>query len=108
MAKATEQQIEQWKKEYGDVKEIALDDPSDKDTDQYKYLYLKKPKRPVLKMAMSKMSKPDGTTDAIASGDVIITNCHISGWDDIKEDDKYYFRACIEATGYLQECIGFF
>ena len=119
MAKITAEQIKEWKAKYGTIKKIVLDREVETQTDPKtgkekevvvnvgKLLYLKKPDRATIKYAMAKSFKADQTVDAISPGEIILKKCWLGGDEEINTDDKYYFRACIEANRYLNEVTGF-
>ena len=69
--------------------------------------YLRKPDRGTIKFAMGKAVRSDGTIDSISGGEVIINKCWVGGCEDIKNQDIYWFRACMETNTYLNEITGF-
>ena len=119
MAKVTKEQIKEWEAKYGAIKEIVLDREIATQTDPKtgkekevvinagKVGYLRKPDRATIKYAMAKSFRADQTVDTIAPGEVVLKKCWLGGDEEINTDDKYYFRACMEANAYLNEVTGF-
>ncbi len=119
MAKITQAQITEWENKYGKIKEIVLDrevelasDPKTGKTKEViisagKTGYLRKPDRATIKYAMTKTVRADQTIDTISSGEVVFKKCWLGGDEEMNTDDRYYFRACMEANNYLNEVTGF-
>lgn len=79
MFEATETQIQAWKKQYGDVYEITIED---------KRCYIRKPDRRVLGLATSV-----GQKNPMKFNEVILYNCWLAGDEDIKTNDDYFLAA---------------
>ncbi len=75
MAKATQEQIDAWKKKHSDVFEVSVDG---------KFGYLKKPDRKTIAYASSVQNNP------IKSNEIILNNCWIGGDEEIKTDDSLF------------------
>lgn len=76
MEKLSEKQIEELKMKHGDVFEVEVED---------KVCYLKKPTRKVLSAAATV-----GQKDPLRYNDVILSNCWITGDEEIKTDDGLF------------------
>jgi hypothetical protein len=87
MAKINKEQIAQWKKEHGDVFEIAVED---------KKCYLKKPDRKTLSFAMV-----GAEANPFQPAEVILENCWLGGDEAIKTDDSLF----LAAAGQIDELI---
>ncbi len=72
MAKASKEQIREWKVKYGRVYEVEVDD--------YR-CYLKPPTRQTLSLSMSYENK-----DPLKADEVLLQNCWIAGDEQIKTD----------------------
>ncbi|MCP4121085.1 MAG: hypothetical protein GY751_04975 [Bacteroidetes bacterium] len=119
MAKVSKAQLTECENRYGKIKEIVIgreveivEDPKTKKQkeiviDQGKVGYLRKPDRATIKYAMTKTVRADQTIDTISSGEVVLKKCWLGGDDEINTDDRYYFRACMEANNYLNKITGF-
>ncbi len=119
MAKVSKAQLSEWENKYGKIKEIVIgrevefvEDPKTKKQKevvihQGKVGYLRKPDRATIKYAMTKTVRADQTIDTISSGEVVLKKCWLGGDEEINTDDRYYFRACMEANNYLNEITGF-
>ena len=77
IGKATNEQIELWKKQHKDVFEIVVEDS---------VCYLHKPDRTTMK-AIASVS----TSDPIKANEVLLENCWLGGDDSIKHDDEKFF-----------------
>ncbi len=119
MKKVTKEQLNEWENKYGKIKEIVLDREVEIQEDQKtgktkevvisigKVGYLRKPDRATIKYAMTKTVRADQTIDTISSGEVVLKKCWLGVDEEINTDDRYYFRACMEANNYLNEVTGF-
>ncbi len=119
MKKVTKEQLSEWENKYGKIKEILIgreveihEDPKTGENKEIvinagKVGYLRKPDRATIKYAMTKTVRADQTIDTISSGEVVLKKCWLGGDEEINTDDKYYFRACMEANNYLNEITGF-
>jgi hypothetical protein len=107
------------KKYMGGVKSIVLDRETEEVRDEKgkvskkiinpgRIFYLRKPDRGTIKFAMNKTVRTDQTIDTITGGEIILKKCWVAGDEEIKTQDKYYFRACMEANAYLNEIVGFY
>jgi len=76
-------------------------------TNPGKQFFLSKPGRGTIKFAMSNQFTTAGKMDTISPGEVLINNCWVAGDEEIKTDDKFFIRACIEASTFLNEVTGF-
>ncbi len=56
---------------------------------------------------MTKTVRAEQTIDTISSGEVVLKKCWLGGDEEINTDDRYHFRACMEANNYLNEVTGF-
>jgi len=79
MEKATENQIELWKKAHGDIFKFDVDG---------KTAYLKKPSRKVLSYASGV-----ATTDPMKFNELILNDCWLAGDEEIKTDDSLFLAA---------------
>lgn len=77
----TKDQIELWKREYGDVFKL--------DVEGGYTCYLKKPTRRIYSMALSQ-----GQKSPMRFNEIIINNCWIAGDEQIREDDDLFYAAC--------------
>jgi hypothetical protein len=82
MAEVTQEQIEAWKKKFGDVFLIEVKD---------KKLYLRPPGRNELGYMYSTEKKGDNIFDAQA---VVMKSCFLGGDSEVIDDDKYFMAAC--------------
>ena len=83
-----QEQIEQWKKQYGDVFKLTIED---------KTAYLKKPGRKVLSYASS-----IGTKDPMKFNEIILNECFIGGDEEIKTDDAYFLAASAKLAEIIE------
>ncbi|MDD3892454.1 MAG: hypothetical protein PHE03_09155 [Bacteroidales bacterium] len=97
VGKASHEQIEAWKKMWGEVTEIEV---------KGHFCYLRAFDRATLKYALSQMSlKINQETKEvdvdmskiIDIGEVALTNCWIGGSDEIKQNDKLFIAAAMSA-----------
>lgn len=72
----SQQQINEWKKEHGDILHVPFSDG--------KSCYLKTPTRKILGLAYAK-----GARDPLASAEVILKNCWLGGDEEIKTETGY-------------------
>ncbi len=118
MAKVTKAQLTEWENKYGNIKKIVVGrevetqenkdgNPKEVIINEGKVAYLRKPDRATIRYAMTKTVRADQTIDTISSGEVVLKKCRLGGDEEIMKDDKYYFRACMEANNYLNEITGF-
>jgi hypothetical protein len=75
MEKVTQKQIQEWKKEHGEVIKLSADNLEG---------YIKKPDRKVLSLAMT-----EAQVDPFGMIEVILTNCWLGGDDEMKNNDSY-------------------
>ncbi len=73
---ATEEQISEWKKKFGGVSEVTVED---------KRCYLK----PITRMVIS-LATHNAQSDAMAFAETILKNCWLAGDEEIKNDDSYF------------------
>ncbi len=85
----TQEQIDAWKKQHGEIFLISFDDG--------KEVYLKKPERKVLSLAMSRMQ-----TNPLGFAETILTQCFIGGDDEVKTNDSYFFGAAAQLEGLIE------
>ena len=76
MFEAKKEQIEQWKKEHGDIFRITVED---------KACYLKKPDRKILGFAGMA-----ATENPMAFNETILKNCWLGGDEEIKTNDDLF------------------
>lgn len=79
MSKITKEQIEQWKKQHGDVFEISVDG---------KVGFIKKPDRKTLSYAMT-----EAQTNPLGFAEIILENGWLGGDEAIKTDDSLFLAA---------------
>lgn len=77
----TADQLEGWKKKYGDVFELVIDD---------KKAVLHKPSRKDLSFAMAGSSQAQ---DSIKFVEILLKQCWIDGDPEIQTDDEYFLGA---------------
>ena len=73
---ATKQQISEWKKKFGDVNEVTVED---------KCCYLKPITRTVISLATH-----NAQSDSMAFAETVLENCWLAGDEEIKNDDRYF------------------
>lgn len=77
IGQVSDEQIQQWKKEFGNVWEVSVENS---------VCYLKKASRATLRAALTFLEK-----DKLKYMEVIIANCWLAGDESIKtDDDKFY------------------
>ncbi|MDO5654752.1 MAG: hypothetical protein Q4G27_01270 [Flavobacteriaceae bacterium] len=86
--KITDKQIQDWKKKHGEIFKIEFEDG--------KSIYLKKPTRQVLKLAMTMLQ-----TDPLRMVETIIKNCQLGG-DNIEGNDSYLFGASTQIDKIIE------
>jgi hypothetical protein len=82
-------QIDAWKKKYGEIFVISFEDGRE--------VFLKKPDRKVLSLAMSKMQ-----TNPLGFAETILNQCFIGGDQEVKTDDSYFFGAASQLEGLME------
>lgn len=119
MSKVSATQIKEWENQYGTLKVITVGEKketkynpkSQKDEevviDKGVTAYLRRIDRATIKYAMSKSFRADGAVDAISPGEIVLNKCRLGGDESLLTEDKFYFKACIEANNYLNEQTGF-
>jgi hypothetical protein len=88
MYTATKEQIQEWKKQYGDIFLVKVDD---------KAVYLKKPSRHTLGMA-SVMAKEN----PMKFSETMLADCWLAGDDDIKTNDDYFLAVASKLSDLVQ------
>ena len=88
MKKATQEQIEGWKKQYGMVFQVTVDD---------KIAYLRKPDRQIIAYGLTKVS-----TDPLGFNEVILKNCWIAGDEEIKTNDDYFMAVSAQLEQIME------
>jgi acyl-coenzyme A synthetase/AMP-(fatty) acid ligase len=86
--KVTKQQIEQWKKQYGDVFRIRVED---------KEGYLRKPDRKTLSYASSVAAN-----DPLKFNEIILKNCWLGGDKALIDDDAYFLAVSAKMDELIQ------
>lgn len=101
-------EIKEWEKKYGYIKKIVLPAVirNEEEVHPEVSFYLREPDRATLKYAQTKQIKADSSIDPVSPGEVILKKCYLGG-DDVMTKNCYFFRACIEATAYMNEELGF-
>ena len=84
---ATEGQINQWKKQHGEVYAVKADG---------KVCYLRKPDRKVLAYVSSIGNNP------IKMAETMFNNCWLGGCEEFKTDDSLFFGAAQKMGGLIQ------
>ena len=87
MAGITKAQINDWKKTYGDLYEISVED---------KKAYFKMPDRNTLSLVMSLQKNPMKANEALA------VNCFVGGDRVLLEDDQLFFATLSKLVALLQ------
>lgn len=75
----TDEEIEAWKKQYGQITEIAVE--------ERKY-HFKNPSRAVVKLANARLAATKSVEDYV---DVLINNCILNGKEHLESSDEDYF-----------------
>ena len=83
----TPEQIEEWKKQHGDVFQLDVDGHT---------CFLKKPSRKVISMATT-----IGQNDPVKFSELMMNNCWLAGEEIIRTDDELF----LSAAGKLAELI---
>ena len=93
---ATKEQIDAWKKQYGEFYSIEVDGHIG---------YLKPIERKVMMYALSKVDigisdqgRKMNLGQMAQSGEVVLQNCWIGGSEEIRKNDDLFFAAAIEAS----------
>lgn len=55
-----------------------------------------------LEVVLGFLSPMNGRPQIITAGEIILTNCWVSGDEEIKTNDKYKAAACISACGLVE------
>jgi hypothetical protein len=79
MSKVTPEQIAEWKKKYGDIFQISVDEHS---------CYLRRPNRKELSYAAVA-----GKNDPLKYNENILKSCWLGGDEEIRDDDVLFFSA---------------
>ena len=84
----TKQQIQEWKKQYGDVYVLNIED---------KKAYLRTPDRQTLSYASTLATK-----DPLKFNEVVLNNCWLGGDEEIKTDDTLFLAASSKLPDLIQ------
>jgi hypothetical protein len=84
----TKQQIQEWKKQYGDVYVLNIED---------KKAYLRTPDRQTLSYASTLATK-----DPLKFNEVVLNNCWLGGDEEIKADDTLFLAASSKLPDLIQ------
>ena len=84
----TKQQIQEWKKQYGDVYVLNIEG---------KKAYLRTPDRQTLSYASTLATK-----DPLKFNEAILTNCWVGGDEEIKTDDALFLSASSKLGELIQ------
>lgn len=74
---ATQEQIAEWKKKYGDVFQVSAEN---------KVGYIRAPKRAEVSLAMSYAA-----TNPLKMTEVILQSCWLDGASELRDNDKYFY-----------------
>ncbi len=85
---ASQEQIDAWKAEHGDVYKISVED---------KVVYLHKPSRKTLSYATSVAAK-----DPIKFNEIILAGCWLGGDPEVKTDDSYFLSVSAHLGDLIQ------
>lgn len=85
---ATKEQIAAWKKEYGDIFKLTVED---------KVCYLKKPNRKTFSYATSVASK-----DPMKFNEIMLNGCWLDGDLEIKTDDSLFLSAASKLADLIE------
>ena len=88
IGKATNEQIEAWKKQHKDVFEIVVTDS---------VCYLRKPDRATMKAIASIAS-----SDPIRANEVLLKNCWLGGDESIQTDDEKFFAVSSQLSRLIE------
>lgn len=91
---ATDTQIAEWKKQYGDVFEISV---SDDDTDTYVYGYFKKPSRQVIANAARFAAE-----NPVKAAEITFNGCAIAVYKEMETDNELFFPSVAKLSGITQ------
>lgn len=83
-----QKQIDAWKKQYGDIFKISVDD---------KVCYLKKPSRKSLSYAAVA-----GQTDPLMYNEIILKDCWLGGDEEIKTDDGLFLSVSAKLNALIE------
>ncbi len=86
--KVTQEQIQEWKKKYGTIHKLVVDD---------KEAYLKTPDRKTLSYATSIATK-----DPLKFNEVLLNNCWLGGDQEIKTDDTLFLSASAKLADLIE------
>lgn len=89
MQEVTTQEIQNWKKQYGDIFLISFEDG--------KKVYLKKPDRKTLSYAMTRMQN-----NPLGFAETILNNCFIGGDQEVKTEDSYFLGAASQLEAMVE------
>ena len=84
----TQEQIDAWKKQHGDIYAIKVDG---------KTAHLKKPDRKTLSFA-----SVAGQKDPMKFNEIILENCFIGGDEEIKKDDSLFLAASAKIVELIE------
>jgi len=84
----TQEQIDAWKKQHGDVFKITVED---------KCCFIKRPSRKTLSYASTV-----GTKDPIKFNEIILNGCWLDGDAEIKTDDTLFMSASSQLAELMQ------
>ena len=88
IGKATNEQIEAWKKQHKDVFEIVVEDSVG---------YLRKPDRATMKAITS-----IANSDPVRGNEVLLKNCWLGGDESIQTDDEKFFSVCPQLSRLME------
>ena len=88
MTKATLEQIQEWKKQHGDIYKITVED---------KVCYLKKPSRKALSFASQV-----GTKDPMKFNEIILKECWLEGDMEIQSNDTLFLSASSKLSELIE------
>ena len=88
IGEVTPEQIEEWKKKYGQVSGIIVDGH---------ICYLKKPDRKILGFA-----SVAGKTDPMKFNEALLNNCFIGGSETIKTEDDLFIAASTKLSDLIE------
>jgi len=84
----TKEKIQEWKKQYGDVYVLNIED---------KKAYLRTPDRQTLSYASTLATK-----DPLKFNEVVLNNCWLGGDEEIKTDDTLFLAASSKLPDLIQ------
>ena len=91
--------------EWGEIKKLVI---PQKGKGKDIIIWLRKPVRGEIKAALLHETTANGKTDRITPGEMIIESCMVAGDEEVRTDDKYFFRAALLSYYWLMELLGFF